>query len=315
VGGARVRGAVTRGATAAAVAAAAWAGAACACEKAAPEEAPRAAHDADRSATPDERAAAARAAALAGEASAAPEPPGDPGAPHVDVAFCIDATGSMAGVIDRARSKIEEIAAWVRRGTPRPWVRYGLVIYRDRGDAEPGRSYGFLPTARAMRDALAAVVATGGGDLPEHVVGGLRMAVNDLPWDAAAPVKMLFLVGDAEPHLDYGPDSDDAPVLAAAKAKGIHIGTIACGGMTSAGHAYFKKVAAATGGPYQALPGTTGAPMMAEVELEDAVYGALRAEAARAGVAYPSGDPAAAPPGATAAPPGDPAAAPPGAER
>jgi hypothetical protein len=233
------------------------------------------------------------AAAAAAATASDPEPdeslPAD--APRIDVAFCMDATGSMGGVIERAKTKIEEIAAWMRRGMPKPRVRYGLVIFRDRGDGEVVKNFGFFTSPGAMKAALGEVVATGGGDLPEHVVAGLRAAVNDLPWDEAAVLRALFLIGDAEPHLDYGADSDPKPVLEAARKKKIVVSTIACGDMTVPGHRFWKEVAEATGGANQSLPGTSGTPALAEMELEEAVYGTLRGEAEKAGVHYAGGEP------------------------
>jgi hypothetical protein len=210
-------------------------------------------------------------------------------APRIDIAFCLDGTGSMGAVIDRAKAKIEEIAAWARSGTPHPRVRFGLVVYRDRGEPNALENLGFVASAAAMRRLLAGVTATGGGDGPEHVVAGLRAAVVDLPWDEGAALRVLFLIGDAEPHLDYGLESDDQPVLASARERKIVVSTIACGEMTEAGHRYWSRIASETGGVYQALPGTSGAPTLVEMELEEAVFASLRIGAGRAGIRYSGG--------------------------
>jgi len=235
---------------------------------------------------------AAEAAAAAAEQAEIAALPAD--APRIDVAFCLDGTGSMGSVIEGAKAKIEEIAAWLRRGTPSPRLRFGLVVFRDRGEAEVVKNLGFVDSAAAMKRLLGGVAATGGGDGPEHVVAGLRAAVVELPWDPAAALRGLFLIGDAEPHLDYGTDSDDLPVLETARQRKIAVSTIACGEMSDAGHAFWKRVAAETGGVYQALPGTTGAPVMAEMEFEEAVFAALRGQAGQAGIRYHGATPASA---------------------
>src|SRR4051794_27940965 len=56
-------------------------------------------------------------------------------APHVEVVFCLDTTGSMKGLIHAAKQKIWAICNQISTGTPTPHVKVGLVAYRDRGDA------------------------------------------------------------------------------------------------------------------------------------------------------------------------------------
>ena len=55
-------------------------------------------------------------------------------APRVDVAFLLDATGSMGDEIDAVKEKIREMISEIALGDPPPDVRFGIVAYRDRGD-------------------------------------------------------------------------------------------------------------------------------------------------------------------------------------
>ncbi len=52
--------------------------------------------------------------------------------PRVEVAFVLDSTGSMGGLIEGAKQKIWSIANAIIGRTPSPEVRIGLVSYRDR---------------------------------------------------------------------------------------------------------------------------------------------------------------------------------------
>ena len=55
--------------------------------------------------------------------------------------------------------------------------------------------------------------AEGGGDLPESVNEGLDAAVRDMKWSGdERTLKIIFLVGDAPPHMDYpqGPKYQDS---------------------------------------------------------------------------------------------------------
>jgi hypothetical protein len=208
-----------------------------------------------------------------------PHPAGD--APRIDIAFTLDSTASMQPLIDAAKSQIREIALAVQAGTPRPSVRFAVVAYRDRGDAYVTLVHGFSPDVARIERALGRIQADGGGDGPEHVVAGLEQTVNRLGWDPKAVLKFAFLLGDAPPHLDYGPESDIAPVLASAKTKGIVIGAIAYGSQLGpVGHEFWNRVASETGGP------TEGIGQAGETLLESMLIENIRREAAKKGIQY-----------------------------
>ena len=81
--------------------------------------------------------AAGLAAMLAGPAAAGP----DQARARVEVAFVLDTTGSMAGLIDGAKRKIWSIATTIVEANPNAEVRMALVAYRDRGDDYVTRTY------------------------------------------------------------------------------------------------------------------------------------------------------------------------------
>jgi hypothetical protein len=54
--------------------------------------------------------------------------------PRVEVAFVLDTTGSMGGLIDGAKRRIWSIARRIGEGQPRPDLAIAIVGYRDRGD-------------------------------------------------------------------------------------------------------------------------------------------------------------------------------------
>src|SRR6266536_3128727 len=64
-------------------------------------------------------------------------------APRVEVAFVLDTTGSMGGLIDGAKRKIWSIARRIGEGRPRPDLRIALVGYRDLGDEYVTRVHDF----------------------------------------------------------------------------------------------------------------------------------------------------------------------------
>ena len=54
--------------------------------------------------------------------------------PAVEVAFVLDTTGSMGGLIEGAKRKIWSIATAIVDSNPDADIRMGLVAYRDIGD-------------------------------------------------------------------------------------------------------------------------------------------------------------------------------------
>ena len=64
-----------------------------------------------------------------------------PAPPRIEVAFVLDTTGSMSGLIEGAKQKIWSIANQMIAAKPTPDIRIGLVGYRDRGDEYITRHY------------------------------------------------------------------------------------------------------------------------------------------------------------------------------
>src|SRR3954447_2665883 len=61
--------------------------------------------------------------------------------PAVEVAFVLDTTGSMGGLIEGAKRKIWSIATAIVDSNPDAEVRIGLVAYRDIGDDYVTRTF------------------------------------------------------------------------------------------------------------------------------------------------------------------------------
>ena len=90
----------------------------------------------------------------------------------------------------------------------------------------------------------------GGGDTPEHVNQALRAAVQRLKWKQESIARLVFLIGDAPPHLDYTDDAGYAGAVREANHDGIQIYTIAASGMDPVGQVVWRQVAQYTGGTH-----------------------------------------------------------------
>jgi hypothetical protein len=155
-------------------------------------------------------------------------PPAPP--PQVEVVFVLDTTGSMGGMIEGAKKKIWSIASEIARAKPTPRLKVGLVAYRDKGDVYVTKVTDLNEDLDKIYTTLLSFRAEGGGDTPENVRQGLHDALTRISWSKERQtLRIMFLVGDAPPHLDY----TDVPTveelcLSAVKA-GIIINTVRCG--------------------------------------------------------------------------------------
>ncbi|MBS2033621.1 VWA domain-containing protein [bacterium] len=171
-------------------------------------------------------------------------------APRIDVVFAIDSTGSMGDEIEVVKSKVSRMMNEIQSGNPKPDVRFGLVAYRDHGDAYLTKVYPLTSAVETIQTSLAQIEAGGGGDTPEAVAEGLNSAVNEMNWDGDPnTTRMIFLIGDAGPHFR---DDFRQPVLDA-KAKGIKINTWGCSGLQDCGQQEFSDIALLGGGQFQFL--------------------------------------------------------------
>lgn len=188
----------------------------------------------------------------------------------LDVLFLLDATGSMSDEIDELKDNILSMSAQIDALPGSPDVRFGLVHYRDRGDAYITRVVDFTGDVNAFQQQLMGVSANGGGDGPESLNEALHDAIHDVSWRVEDTVSLIFLVADAPPHLDYSQDYDYAQEMQIAAEMGIKIFPI---GSRIDGNApeqkvaeyVFRQLAQFTGGnfiflTYQDTPQSSGEP-------------------------------------------------------
>jgi len=150
--------------------------------------------------------------------------------PTVEVAFVLDTTGSMGGLIEGAKRKIWSIATAIVDSNPDADIRMGLVAYRDIGDDYVTRTFDLTADIQDLYANLLELKARGGGDWPESVNEALDVAVNRLRWTPTGDTRrIVFLVGDAPPHMDYAQDTKYPTTLAVAKQKDIIVNAVLAG--------------------------------------------------------------------------------------
>lgn len=174
-------------------------------------------------------------------------------APKVEVVFVVDTTGSMGGLIEGAKQKVWSIATTIAQAQPSPTIRMGLVAYRDRGDDYITKRTPMTGDLDALYSDLMKYEARGGGDAPESVNEALFDAVERFDWTEGENVlRIVYLVGDAPPKMEYG---DDVKYLAScklARERGILVNTIQCGTMGGTREVW-QEIAQNAGGAYAAI--------------------------------------------------------------
>jgi hypothetical protein len=201
------------------------------------------------------RRASATVAAQAGALTLRLEGRGGKAPAGLDLAFMVDATGSMGDEIAYLQKEVQAIATSVERRFPGLSQRWALVIYRDVGDPVVVKTFDFTPRLEVFRRALAAQRAEGGGDYPEAPDQGL-VAATSLSWRAGATARVLFWIADAPHHLGR----EDAMVegLHAAVDRGVHIYPVAASGADDLTEYTMRSAAQVTGGRYLFLTDDSG---------------------------------------------------------
>jgi Mg-chelatase subunit ChlD len=172
-----------------------------------------------------------------------------PARARLDLVFLIDATGSMADEIGRLKTTLRSIANEVAQLPSRPDTCFGLVAYRDKGDEFLLRSHDFTNDLGAFQGVLNALQANGGGDYPEAMNEALHETVHRLSWRGSGATRMVVLLADAPPHLDYGGPQYDDDMLAAL-GKGIKIFSVGASGLDKQGEVVQRQMAQYTGGRF-----------------------------------------------------------------
>lgn len=176
-----------------------------------------------------------------------------PAKSRIEVCFVLDTTGSMSGLIEGAKQKIWSIANEMVSAKPTPEIRMGLIGYRDRGDEYVVKSFDLTSDIDAVYANLRGFSAGGGGDTPESVNEALNDAVHKMQWSKDRSVlKIIFLVGDAPPHMDYSNTPKYPEICQDAMKKDLIVNTVQCGGIVQT-TPIWQEIAKLSEGSYAAI--------------------------------------------------------------
>ncbi len=178
--------------------------------------------------------------------------------PRIEVAFVLDSTGSMGGLIEGAKQKIWSMANGIISRKPTPEVKIGLITYRDRGDDYVTKLFDLTDDIDAVFSNLQSFRADGGGDDEESVNQALNEAVTKMGWSKdRSTLKIIFLVGDYPPHMDYARDIRYPAVCQDAVKRDIIVNTVQCGDVAETARVW-QEIARLAEGSYVALQQSGG---------------------------------------------------------
>ncbi len=179
-------------------------------------------------------------------------------AKNVDIAFVVDATGSMGDEIDYLKVELLDVIDKIQNQFEALTIRLGNVFYRDKTDAYLTKNSPLTQNINAGVAFIKDQRAGGGGDFPEAVDVGLEEAVSQLSWSNNAVARILFLVLDAPPHQNEAVNKRIQQTIHQAAQKGIRIVPIVGSGIDKSTEYLLRSCALATNGHYVFLTDHSG---------------------------------------------------------
>lgn len=171
----------------------------------------------------------------------------------IDLAICLDISGSMNGLIDAARQNLWAVVDELARLQPAPRLRVALLTY---GCSAHEASTGWVKIDVPFTHDLDLVserlfaLTTNGGD--EYVARVVRAASEQLAWsDDREALKLLFVAGNEAATQDR--EFATEAVCKAAIQQGIVVNSIYCGQATDELAAAWRDVARFADGRFAAI--------------------------------------------------------------
>jgi hypothetical protein len=166
----------------------------------------------------------------------------------LDLFFLTDTTGSMSGAITNVRNGFNSVVSSVAGVASN--AAFGAGEYKDQTDAFAYRLNQDMTTNTALiTTAMAAWVASGGGDTPEANLFALQQVANNTSWRPGS-LRMVVWSGDAPGH-DPSGAATEASATAALVAAGVQVISASANsgpGIDSTGQA--TRISNATGGSF-----------------------------------------------------------------
>ena len=167
----------------------------------------------------------------------------------VQIAFMVDATGSMGDELEFLKMDLKKVINEVQKANNQLKISTGTVFYRDEGDEYVVKHSPFTEDINQTIEFISQQRADGGGDFPEAVDKAL-VQLNQLQWQPEARTRIAFLVLDAPPHNKPAVISSIQYSVKTAAASGIKLIPVVASGIDKTTEFLMRFIAMYTNGTY-----------------------------------------------------------------
>ena len=168
---------------------------------------------------------------------------------QVQIAFVVDATGSMGDELEFLKMDLKKVINEVQKANNQLKISTGTVFYRDEGDEYVVKHSPFTEDINQTTEFISLQRADGGGDFPEAVDKAL-IQLNQLQWQPEARTRIAFLVLDAPPHNKPAVINSIQYSVKTAAASGIKLIPVVASGIDKTTEFLMRFIAMYTNGTY-----------------------------------------------------------------
>lgn len=176
---------------------------------------------------------------------------------RIDLAICLDTSGSMGGLINAARQKLWDVVSELALAKPAPELRVALLSYGHNGGA-PSHITVQTELTNDLDTVYQKLMALGISGSQEYVGWVLHDAVTELKWsDAKDALKLIFVAGNES--ADQAKEKYDfRNVCADAIKGGIMVNSIYCGSPSDGIAPGWREVSQLADGSFAAIDQNNG---------------------------------------------------------
>ena len=175
-----------------------------------------------------------------------------------DIAFIVDATGSMSDEINFLKADLLDILDKTSKSQSSVTFRTAALFYRDEGDEYVTRESNFADF-KTTTSFISKQRASGGGDYPEAVHTALETSLQKLSWkEDSGCAKIAFMLLDAPAHYTESVLKSLHKSIETYAQKGIKLIPVAASGVDKNTEFMLRFFAIATGGTYVFITNDSG---------------------------------------------------------
>ena len=181
-----------------------------------------------------------------------------PATTNIDIAFIVDATGSMSDEIDFLKADLTNIITTVQNNHTEANIRTAALFYRDEGDEYVTKANNFTSDLSQTVAFIQKQNADGGGDFPEAVHTALEAGLQELSWREESSIRLAFMLLDAPPHKRKDVIESLQFSIPRYASHGIRIIPVAASGIDKQTEFFLRFTAISTDGTYVFLTNHSG---------------------------------------------------------